>query len=258
MAGSITLTNPAGPCMGQKGEQRASSSLVLSGKVTDMPRHGSSCSQTFRPRDLDEQHAGPQDFGLRLKYTTDFPGSPACRQQIVEHLSCSVAQMVKTLPACNAGDPGSISGLGRHPGEGIGNPLQYSCLEKSTDRGVWWAHEVEFMGSSSCGQKVLDMTEQLTLFTFSCHKHMKQLLIINLLLNLHLYLYLLLYIAVVQSLNHVRLFGPQWTTEHQVPLTISLSLLKVMSIESGMLSNHYPLPPPSPALSLSQNQGLFQ
>ena len=35
--------------------------------------------------------------------------------------------------ACNAGDPGSIPGLGRSPGEGNGNPLQYSCLENSMD-----------------------------------------------------------------------------------------------------------------------------
>ena len=41
--------------------------------------------------------------------------------------------------ACNAGDSGSIPGLGRSLGEGNGNPLQYSCLEKSMDRGVWWA-----------------------------------------------------------------------------------------------------------------------
>ena len=39
-----------------------------------------------------------------------------------------VAQMVKNLPA-NAGDMGSIPGLERCPGEGNGNPLQYSCLE---------------------------------------------------------------------------------------------------------------------------------
>ena len=38
--------------------------------------------------------------------------------------------------ACNAGDPGSIPGLGRSPGGGYGNPLQYSCLEKSMDRGA--------------------------------------------------------------------------------------------------------------------------
>ena len=41
--------------------------------------------------------------------------------------------------ACNAGDLGSIPGSGRFLGEGNGNPLQYSCLKNSTDRGVWWA-----------------------------------------------------------------------------------------------------------------------
>ena len=41
--------------------------------------------------------------------------------------------------ACNAGYLGSILGLGRYPGEGHGNPLQYSCLEKPMDRGAWQA-----------------------------------------------------------------------------------------------------------------------
>ena len=41
--------------------------------------------------------------------------------------------------ACNAGDPGSIPGLGSSPGEGNGNTLQYSCLENSMDRGGWLA-----------------------------------------------------------------------------------------------------------------------
>ena len=41
--------------------------------------------------------------------------------------------------AYNAGDPGSIPGLGRSSGEGNGNPLQYSCLENPMDRGAWWA-----------------------------------------------------------------------------------------------------------------------
>ena len=40
---------------------------------------------------------------------------------------------------CNAGDPGSIPGSGRSPGEGNGNPLQYSCLENPMDRGAWRA-----------------------------------------------------------------------------------------------------------------------
>ena len=39
---------------------------------------------------------------------------------------------------CNAGDPDSIPGWGKSPGEGNGNPLQYSCLENSMDRGAWW------------------------------------------------------------------------------------------------------------------------
>ena len=46
--------------------------------------------------------------------------------------------VVKNPPA-NAGDTGSIPGLGRSPGEGNGNTLQYSCLENPMDRGVWRA-----------------------------------------------------------------------------------------------------------------------
>ena len=49
--------------------------------------------------------------------------------------------MVTNLPA-NAGDTrdtGLISGLGRPPGGGNGNPVQHSCLENSIDRGAWWA-----------------------------------------------------------------------------------------------------------------------
>ena len=41
--------------------------------------------------------------------------------------------------ACSAGDPGLIPGLGKSPGEGNGNPLQYSCLENPMDRGPWRA-----------------------------------------------------------------------------------------------------------------------
>ena len=40
--------------------------------------------------------------------------------------------------ACNAGDLGSIPGTGRFPGEGNGNPLQYSCLKDPMDREAWW------------------------------------------------------------------------------------------------------------------------
>ena len=45
--------------------------------------------------------------------------------------------VVKNLPA-NAGDTGSLPGSGRSPGEGNGNPFQYSCLENPMDRGACW------------------------------------------------------------------------------------------------------------------------
>ena len=57
--------------------------------------------------------------------------------------------------ACNAEYLGLIPGLGRSPGEGNGNPLQYSCLENSMDRGTWQA-TVHGIAKS-------DMTERLTL-----------------------------------------------------------------------------------------------
>ena len=65
----------------------------------------------------------------------------------------------------------------------------------------------------------------------------------------------------VQSLSHVRLFVTPWTAARQASLSItnSWSLLKLMSIELVMPSNHHPLSFPSPpAFNLSQHQGLFQ
>ena len=64
--------------------------------------------------------------------------------------------------ACNAGDLGSFPVLGRSPGEGNGNLLQYSCLENSMDRGAWGA-TVDY---SPWDCKASDMTEWLT---FSFH-----------------------------------------------------------------------------------------
>ena len=63
--------------------------------------------------------------------------------------------MIRNPPA-NAGDIRDVAlvlGLGRSPGVGHGNPLQYSCLGNPTDRGAWWATV------SSCGCKELDTTE---------------------------------------------------------------------------------------------------
>ena len=56
--------------------------------------------------------------------------------------------------ACNVGDLCSVPGLGRSPGEGNSNPIQYPCLENSTDRGAWQA--------TVHGVTVLDTTERLT------------------------------------------------------------------------------------------------
>ena len=59
---------------------------------------------------------------------------PLWKTDYVKEVSL-VAQTVKNLPAMQE----TFSGLGRCPGEGNGNPLQYSCLENSMDRGAWWA-----------------------------------------------------------------------------------------------------------------------
>ena len=58
---------------------------------------------------------------------------------------------------CNVGDPGSIPGSGRYPGEGNGNLLPSSCLGNFMDRGAWQA--------SPCGCKESDMTEWLVFFS---------------------------------------------------------------------------------------------
>ena len=66
---------------------------------------------------------------------------------------------------------------------------------------------------------------------------------------------------VVQLLSHAQLFATPWTTAHQSSLsfTVSRIMLKLMSLESVIISNHLILSSSSPpALNLSQNQGLFQ
>ena len=61
--------------------------------------------------------------------------------------------VVKHLPA-NAEGMGLTPGSGKSPGEGNGNPLPYSCLENSIDRGVWWAIVL--------GRKESDITKRLS------------------------------------------------------------------------------------------------
>ena len=75
--------------------------------------------------------------------------------------------MVKNPPA-NARDAGSIPGSGRYPGEGNGNPLQYSCLENLTDRGAWWAivHGIPnrwtWMSTAASGADRTHLMERIT------------------------------------------------------------------------------------------------
>ena len=64
--------------------------------------------------------------------------------------------------ACNAEDWGSIPGSGRSPGEGNGNPLQYSCLESPMDGGAWWAI---VHGVAKSQTRLSDFT-----FTFTFHQ----------------------------------------------------------------------------------------
>ena len=96
---------------------------------------------------------------------------------------------------------GSTPGLGRTPGVGKGNPLQYTWLENSIGRGAWRA------------------TVWGVMHSITIRKQMP---------------------VVVQSLSHVQVFVIPWTAAHQASLsfTITQSLFKLMSIESVMPSNH--------------------
>ena len=62
----------------------------------------------------------------------------------------------------NVEDPASTPGSGRYPGEGNGNPLQYSCLENSMERGAWQAtvHGVAKESDMSIGRHTLRSTQQ--------------------------------------------------------------------------------------------------
>ena len=74
--------------------------------------------------------------------------------------------VVKDMPA-NAGDSGSILGSERSPGEGNGNPRQYSCLENPMDRGSWWA---TVHGVTKVGQDWATSTHTHTGYKISTQK----------------------------------------------------------------------------------------
>ena len=58
-------------------------------------------------------------------------------EKMQESINKDLEKSDSKAPVYNAGDPGSILGLGRSPGEGNGNPLQDYCLENPMDRGAW-------------------------------------------------------------------------------------------------------------------------
>ena len=85
----------------------------------------------------------------------------------LKKLRGSPCSSVSKESACSARDLGSIPGLGRSPGEGNGNPLQYPCLENLMDRGTWWiaVHGVTKRNLVDCspwGPKEWGTTERLT------------------------------------------------------------------------------------------------
>ena len=95
-----------------------------------------------------------RDLSIFLNYLQGFPGGSP----------------VKNLPAMqettyNAGDTGSIPGLGRSPGEGSDNPLQYSCLGNPEDRGAWWA-TVHGVAESDPTEQRTPQTESVSGFTW--------------------------------------------------------------------------------------------
>ena len=66
-------------------------------------------------------------------------GAPVILQQVLHKYTRVSSGSDGKASVCSAGDLGPIPGLGRSPGEGDGNPLQYSCLENPMDRGASWA-----------------------------------------------------------------------------------------------------------------------
>ena len=69
---------------------------------------------------MDTVGEGENGMNLEIRVDIGFPGGSEGK-----------------VSACNAGDLGLIPGSGRSPGEGNGNPLQYSCLENPMDKGAW-------------------------------------------------------------------------------------------------------------------------
>ena len=112
----------------------------------------------FVKSNLWSRHSGSNNISftflqVNFRDIVKLPLSGLC--QFIFHQQCVFpAGSDSKASTYNTGDLGSIPGLGRSPGEGNGNPLQYSYLENPMDGGIW-------LGYSPCGHKESDMTEQL-------------------------------------------------------------------------------------------------
>ena len=144
------------------------------------------------------------------------------------------------MSACNAGDLGSIPGLGRSPGEGNGNPLQYSCLENPMDGGAWWA---TVHGVAKSWTRLSDFTFTFIKRLFSSSSLSAIRVVSSAHLRLLIFLpailipacassspvFLMMYSAYklnkvkVKSLSRVRLFAIPWTVAHQALLSMGFS-----------------------------------
>ena len=136
--------------------------------------------------------------------------------------------------ACNAGDLGLIPGLGRSPGEGNSYPLQYSCLEKPTNRGAWWA---AVHGVTKSRTRLSDFTFTTHYVTFSSVQ----------------------FSSVAQSCpalcDPMNRSMPGLPVHHQLP---EFTQTHVHPVSDAIQPSH-PLSSPSPlAPNPSQHQSLFQ
>ena len=105
---------------------------------------------------------------LKIKYVDKFDEQSELRKIKLVVMDLKITFTIKHFPggsevkasASNAGDLGSIPGLGRSPGEGNGNPLQYCCLENPMNWGAWWA---AVHGVTKSQTRLSDFTYLLTI-----------------------------------------------------------------------------------------------
>ena len=140
--------------------------------------------------------------------------------------------------ACSAGDTGSIPGLRRYPGEGNGNPLQYSCLGNPMDRGAWWAtvHGVpkswtQLSNWHTQGRGASNLLSDL-LKTAKLSKRSSTDITLTAVFYVDFWFpwgFTKLWLACAQEdttlscFSHVRVFAIPWNVAHQAPLSMGFS-----------------------------------